>query len=824
MAPPARKKSGGAREGAGAAARRKGGGAARGRKGGKPSGNRWLLKTTLILLVGVLLGGGIVGGALYREAQVTVAARLEGAVWSTPGRVYGGPIEIWPGLTLDPAELAADLRAAGYAQVAKASTPGDFQLAPQAVKVVGAAARGPGWSVPAQEVLVTFRDGRVATVSPSRQVRLAPPIIATLAGPSAERRSLVPLADIPEPLQQAVLAMEDADFYRHPGLSFSGVVRALLVNLTAGHTVQGGSTLTQQLAKNLFLDPQRSLARKAREAFLALAIEEKLGKSEILELYLNGIYLGQAGGQGVYGVAEASRVFFGKPVERLTLGECATLGGIISAPNAYSPLNHPEVALERRDLALRRMSELGMIEAATLAAELERPLETHPTTLTRGAGWGVDFACEQVEADRGPGSVASQGLTVYTTLSPALQRLAERSLAAGLAEVEAAHPKAAGVQAAVVVLGAGDGRILALVGGRDYAASSFDRAVHAARQVGSVIKPVTLIRALDADPHLRLTSRLEDEPLERRVGGKVWRPTNYDGVYRGSVSLRRAIEHSYNIPAVHLAERVGLPELQRFARSLGLANATKLPSAALGAFEATPLQVAGAYTVFPGGGRVARPWLLGGVADAAGQEQALGATTRERVVSGRAAALAVRALEGVMAHGTGAGAARYGVEGAAAGKTGTTDDGRDAWFVGFTPELVVAVWVGFDRGRAHGMSGATAALPTWARIVAGSGTSGGSFRGTAGLVQVEVCAATGLPPGPDCAETYLESFAAGDAPEAGAVLEEGEGETPAEGEDAQPHAGGAARALEGAAAGAGLRGPVRALRRRDRWPRGCRWR
>jgi penicillin-binding protein 1B len=291
-----------------------------------------------------------------------------------------------------------------------------------------------------------------------------------------------------------------------------------------------------------------------------------------------------------------------------------------------------------------------------------------------------------------------------------------------------------------------------------------------------VIKPITLVLALDQDPTLRLTSRLPDEPIERRVGGKVWRPSNYDGVVRGSVSLRQAIEHSYNIPAVHLAEKVGLGELQRFARSLGLEHATALPSAALGAYEATPLQVAGAYTLFPGGGRVAHPWLLAGIGDAGGQVDRVGDGARERVVGGRAAALAVRALEGVLAHGTGEGAARYGVEGAAAGKTGTTDDGRDAWFVGFTPEIVVVVWVGFDKGRAHGMSGATAALPTWARIVAGSGTTGGRLRGTESLVQVEVCTATGLPPGPDCTDTYLESFTEGDAPEASPVQAEAAGE------------------------------------------------
>jgi penicillin-binding protein 1B len=744
------------------AARRK---AAPKRRGGKAGGgNRWLLKSSLVLGIGVCLGVAIVVLALLREAQVTVAERLEGAVWDTPGRVYAAPIELWSGLELTPAQLGSDLRAAGYTQVAQANAPGDFQLADGAVKVKTSAQAGPGWSVPAGEHLVTFRDGRVRSVSPSARARLAPPVIATLAGPSTERRSLVPLDDIPQQLQQAVLAMEDADFHRHPGLSVTGVLRALVVNLMAGRTVQGGSTLTQQLAKNLFLDPQRSLARKAREAFLALAIEQRLSKDEILELYLNGIYLGQAGGQGIHGVAEAARVYFGKPVDRLGLGECATLAGIISAPNAYSPLNHPEKALERRDLTLGRMATLGMIERDVLEAELERGLIVQPTNLARGASWGVDHAVEQVESQRGAGAVSSRGLHVHTSLSPVLQRLAERAVAEGLAEVEGAHPKAAGVQAAAVVLDARSGAILALVGGRDYASSSFDRALHAQRQVGSVVKPLTLAKALDADPSLRLTHRLPDEPLERRVDGKLWSPSNYDGVYRGTATLRQTIVHSYNVPAIHMAELVGMSQLRTFWQRLGLEGATDLPSAALGAFEASPVQVATAYTPFATGGVLRQPWLLQGVEQPDGDRWHRADPGGARVLSERAAALALRTLEAVVDRGTGARAGRYGVTGSAAGKTGTTDDGRDAWFVGVTPELVVVVWVGFDRGKAHGLSGASAALPIWARIVAGSGTTDGSFR-DARLVSVELCAESLEPSCGDCEETLTEWFAEGTEPE-----------------------------------------------------------
>ncbi len=731
--------------------------------------NPWVAKTLFTLALGVALGVGFVVLALYREAQVTVEARLDGAVWDTPGRVYGGPIQVWPELEISPAELASDLRAAGYAQVPRATEPGDFQLAADAIKIKTAASSGPGWSVAAGEHLVTFGAGRVRSVSPSSRIVLAPPVIATLAGASAERRSLVPLHDIPEPLQQAVLAMEDSDFYAHPGLSFTGVLRALVVNLAAGHTVQGGSTLTQQLAKNLFLDPQRSLARKAREAFLALAIERQLDKDAILELYLNGIYLGQAGGQGIHGMAEAARVYFGKPVDRLDLGECATLAGIISAPNAYSPLHHPEKAIERRDITLGRMATLGMIDAATLEAEQARGLELRPTNLARGASWGVDYAVELVEQQRGPGAVTSQALRVHTSLAPAMQRIAERAVTQGLAQVESAHPRAAGVQAVAVVLDARSGRVLAMVGGRDYGASSFNRAVHAQRQVGSLVKPISLLAALDADQGLRLTHRLPDEPMERWVDGKLWRPGNYDGVYRGQATLRQTIVHSYNVPAIHLAELVGLPALQRFCHRLGLDGATQLPSVSLGAFEASPLAVAGSYTPFANGGIFRAPQVLLGAVDATGQQQVEAGVAAQRVASERAAALALRALQGVVSSGTGEAAADYGVGHAAAGKSGTTDDGRDAWFVGVTPQLVVAVWVGFDRGKAHGLSGARAALPIWSRIVAASGTSSGSFR-DAGLARVELCSESLEPATPDCPETYEEWFADGTEPEGACSL------------------------------------------------------
>ncbi len=688
----------------------------------------WVQGTLVSIAVALVLSGAIVLAGLWREAVGTVERRLAGEVWTEPGRVLSAPVEVWPGLACTASELAADLRAAGYDPVSEVREPGDVRIADQAVSARIPAARGPGWTVPAADVLVTFRDGRVRSVTPSSPARFAPAVLATVAG-AGERRREVPLAEIPPLLRKAVLAVEDADFYAHRGISARGLARALWVDLTAGRPVQGGSTITQQLAKNLFLDSRRTVARKFREALLAVALERRLSKDEILTLYLNGVYLGQAGGQAVHGVAEAARVYFGTSPDALTPGQCATLAGIIAAPGAWSPLRHPERALDRRNVALRRLVETGALDEATARREAALPLGVMPTGVHREADWGVARAVEEAEATAGDGAVAGHALVVHTTLSPPLQRLAERAVAEGLAEVEAAAPEVRGVQAALVAIDARTGGVLALVGGRDYASSTFDRAVAGQRQVGSLVKPLTLVAALDADPALTLATLLADEPYERAVAGETWRPLNHDGRFRGEVTVREAIVHSINVPSIHLAERLGFESLQAFCRRSGLAGATRHPSVALGAFEATPLEVAGAYTVFPGGGRMVRPVLVRAVETPGDPVPEPAHPERTRLVSVESAATAVQALRDVLVSGTGARAARYGVTGAVGGKTGTTDGARDAWFAGFSPRIVAVVWVGFDRGRPVGLGGSAAALPIWARFMAGTGTLTGAFPG-----------------------------------------------------------------------------------------------
>lgn len=727
-----------------------------------PGLGRRLGRVLLAYAAGLVAGVCVVGGVLWHDARTRVRAQLAEPLWELPGRVWSAPVNLWPGLTLTPEELAVDLQGAGYARVEQAVRPGDFQVSADSVLIKVQEATSPGGAVPAADALVTFADGRVRSVSPRATLVLPPSLLSTVRGADNELRSPRTLEDFPEHLVHAVLAMEDATFWEHHGLSPFGIARALVVNGLAGQTVQGGSTLTQQLAKNLFLSPDRTLARKVDEALLAMALEAELSKPEILTLYLNEIYWGQAGSASICGADEAARAFFGKPATRLDLSEAATLAGIISSPNAYSPLRNPDRATERRDLALKRLQELGWATDEAVRAALAAPLVVNPTPVRRSAPYAVSGALTQATELLGD---EARRMEVHTTIQPALQRLAERVVEEGLARLEAADPGLAGVQAALVAVRPGDGAVVALVGGRDWGTSQFDRALEGARQPGSTVKPLVMLTAFERHPDLGPATLLDDAPIERRVDGRTWRPTNYDGQFVGPVPVREAIAKSRNVPAVLLSEQVGLAALQDALRGLGLSGATKLPSAALGAFEASPVELAGAYTVFPGRGRVAHPVLVRAVRD--GSRAVYDAPAeRARVASPRASVLATSVLTTVLQEGTGRGAAQHGLAdaiaaGVVAGKTGTTDDARDAWFAGFTPELVVVVWVGFDQGRPLGLTGGEAALPLWSAFVAGSGTARGAFPRSDAVVTADACLAR---EGFACTRCEPELFSAGQAP------------------------------------------------------------
>lgn len=717
-----------------------------------------------MLLCGLLAGGGFVGWVLWRQALLDVEERLAGPIWAQAGSVWSGPVELWPGLSTTPEELGLLLQRAGYSRVGSVGRPGDFALSNADLVVSVPAARGPGWRVNAEEVHVAFAAGRVESVSPRGKVRLGPVELARVRADGEDRRP-VPLAKVPQVVVHAVLAMEDARFYSHEGLDPLGIARALLRNALSDGPMQGGSTLTQQLAKNLFLGQERTLDRKRREAFFALALEHARTKDEILELYLNEVYLGQIGGVGISGVDQAARAFFGKDITRVGLGEAALLAGIVSAPNRYDPLEHPARAKERRDLALDRMVAAGWLDRATADREKARPLELHPTPVRRRAADAVNAALSEVESALGAGAVAGQGLAVYTEIHPVVQARAEDALREGLERLEAAHPKLRGVEGAMVVLRA-DGALVALVGARDGAGVGFDRARAAERQVGSLVKPFLYAAAFDADPGASPLQRIDDAPVERRVNGKTWAPVNADGRYEGDISWRRALAGSRNPPAVLISEAVGLGAVQERLHALGWSAATRLPSVALGAFPATPLDVAAAYTALLGDGARRAPRLLLGVGAADGAEALRPEVPAPAKMFSRESAFFTRRLLGAaVEEGTGRAVRRAGVSGPVLGKTGTTDGGRDAWFAALTPGHVVVVWVGFDKGRELGLGGGEAAAPIAAALIRSAALDRGRFDTPPGVVAIPVCVDSHRPADGACSTTE-EFIREGSAPPA----------------------------------------------------------
>jgi penicillin-binding protein 1B len=730
---------------------------------------RWLFIEAAVLGAAVAVGLSVTGGLLWARARQDVAAYLAHPPLHEPGVVWSAPMTLQVGQRASLQAIAGDLLAAGYEKVERVDPErqhdpeGLFAVREGGFDVWTAPWTGPGGHVKGGRAAVRIEDGFVVETSGKGPVVLRPTVLGTI-GDLEQRRTKVSLRRTAKWVEPALLSMEDARFRQHHGVDPVGVARALGSNLL-GRDVQGGSTLTQQLAKNLFLSQDRTVRRKVREAFFAAALEQELGKDALLELYLSEVYLGQMGGLPLYGFDQAARAWFGVSVEHVDLAQAATIVGAIPAPNLYSPAKNPERALARRNLVLDKMLARKVISVDEHAAAVARPLtlEGLEPSRVRRAPYAVDAAVDRAEEVLGEGALAQEGFHLYTAIQPVLQRAAEDAVAAGMAELDEDYPKAAGAEVALVAVRIEDGAVVAMVGGRSYARSPYDRARNASRQAGSTVKPLTMLKAFE-DGKVTPATRLDDSPITRRIDGTTWTPRNSDGRFLGEVTVRQAIEGSRNIPAVLLAEEVGATRLQRFYRDAGLAHATHLPSAALGSFAVTPMELVGAYTVFHHGERYT-PRVLAAIASADGEPVLTVAAEGKRLASEQHASMAMRVLQGVLDHGTGASAKRFGVGPPAGGKTGTTDDYRDAWFVGLSGDLAIVVWVGRDAG-VLGLSGSRAALPTWARFVAWSGTQGaGPDAVPKGLVEVALCAESGLPAREACPLTYPELFPQGKVPE-----------------------------------------------------------
>jgi len=506
---------------------------------------------------------------------------------------------------------------------------------------------------------------------------------------------------------------------------------------------------------------------------LAVMLEWRYDKRQILEAYLNAIYFGQHGAAAIYGVGAAANSYFGKHVGELSIGEAALLAGMIRAPNSYSLVHSPARARERRDVVLRQMHELGFIDATAFADASGERLRTRRAALAGFLGpYFLDYVRVSLERGHGDSGLARGGLHVYTSLDPILQRAAEAALARGLDHLEGhyAHLRRRNaterLQGVLLALDPATGEIRAMVGGRDYALSQFNRATYAHRQPGSAFKPFVYLAALRREPHgelprVTLASLVEDAPLSLQVGPDRWAPRNYNDRYAGVVTVRKALEQSLNTATVRLAQAVGLDRVIQTARDVGLTSPMMaVPSLSLGAFEVTPLELAAAYAAVANGGQRVTPTAVRAVASSDGWPDARTVTRLVTAVRPDEAYLLTRLLRGVVDRGTGETVRELGVQGPVAGKTGTTNDGRDAWFVGYTPRLVALVWVGFDEHDFVRLSGGQAALPIWADFMraATAAVPGGPFAVPTSIVFVDVDPTTGARATPSCPVVVREAF------------------------------------------------------------------
>jgi penicillin-binding protein 1B len=659
---------------------------------------------------------------------------LETRLGRSEVRVWSAPYPLTPGPTVRGAAIPERLARLGYVRVRhRPQAPGEMFYGSEIFWIYRRGHRWDGrdWEPALLGLVLDPPTGRILQVVSERRspvpagqgAWLEPEALAeSLDGRSARRQPLV-LAELPERVWRPVLAAEDHRFFDHSGVDARSLARAALANVRRGRVTQGGSTLTQQLVKNRDLTPRRSLGRKVSEALRALDVESEHEKTEILEVYLNHVYLGHSGGLAVHGFGAGARAYFGKEAAALRLDEAALLAGLIRSPNRLSPLRHAGAARARRDQVLARMGELGWATPAEVSAARARPLGVEPTPPAAPLagsflGWAASIARGQAPDRLSRG----RGVVIETTLDPLLQRQAEEAVRIGLTRLRRDHRalRGAPVGVALVALDPRSGDVLAYVGSPPGSLpGGFDRARQGRRQPGSLLKPLVLLEAFEGcggEP-LYPPSRVADEPLalslrEHSDAQGTWQPVNADGRYRGVVTLREALRESRNLPFVRIARRCGFAETAARVRAAGLPLPDPAPpSFVLGAVEASPLQVARAYTVFASPGEALAPRPVSRVERPGGARIARFHPARRRVVDDASAYLVIDLLRDAATHGTARAAALEGL--VVAAKTGTTSERRDAWLAGHAGGLVTVVWVGRDDGRPLGLTGSQAAAPLW---------------------------------------------------------------------------------------------------------------
>lgn len=731
---------------------------------------------------------------VFVRSSALVDARLEEARNRVPTRVYSRPVSIHTRDRLTADDLASILNVLSYQEVMDSRTilgEGEFRAEEARLTLRPRNTSAPGQTAsPTEDMVVEFEHTKRAgdlvksihTVKAPADLKvltLEPALISYLfEGEEREKRRFVKYEELPRHLVEAILAIEDRRFFQHPGFDPFRIVGAALRNLKPGGFLQGGSTLTQQFVKNFFLTPEKTTKRKIQEAVLSFVLERRAAKKEIFELYVNEIYLGQVGSFNINGFGEAARVYFRKDISNLSVAESALLAGMIQSPNPYNPMRHPERAMARRNTVLRAMADEGFLKGDELERLLAEPIEVRSRS---SPGLDAPYFMDLVRRDLKTrfGEKGFHNLKVQSTLDLRLERVAQEALESGLADLDLKLKRPDGVklQGALISLDVKTGGILALVGGRSYTQSQFNRAVQAKRQPGSTFKPFVYLAAFEATlddpalPPITPATVVDDSPYVFFYEDKEYIPQNFEDLYLGPVTLRRALAKSLNVATMKVAEMIGYGRVAALWRDrMGITNTVQaVPSVALGAFEASPLEMAMAYEILASGGFKRPPFAL----DQASTEDGVRfdlfdrSVPPPRVVRQETTYLVTRMMESVMNEGTGAAARSMGFTVEAAGKSGTTNDTRDAWFAGFTPDIVTIVWVGYDDNSPINLTGSRAALPIWTEFmnaaVAGLGRRE-FLPPEEGVVFVNIDKISGKRYNPACGTPFLESFLVGTEP------------------------------------------------------------
>lgn len=726
---------------------------------------------------------------------IVITKKIDSAQrWDLPSRIYSDATAIVPGKRLPRALLEPKLNHVGYREVKeRVANPGEYRYVGDDLEIHLNNFEYPDMEFHAMPVLVELDGATVRTIRrlndnvTLRGVRIEPELITSIFDNEMEDRVPVSLDAIPKVLVDAVLAREDRSFYRHEGISIRGIIRALWTDIRKKQMVAGGSTLTQQLVKNLFLTHERTWSRKANEALMALLLETRYSKDQILELYLNEIYLGQNGPVQIVGVEQASQVYFGKKVTYLTLGEAATLAGIIRSPNSLTPLKYPDRAKAQRNVVLKQMVETGAITAEQAAQTAAMPLElTRFPKTSRSAPFFVDLVLKELRETYPETQLRTEGLRIFTTLDMLMQRSAETALDEGIGQLQKKYRHIRNaktpLEGVVVTIEPGSGYVKALVGGRTYSKTQFNRAIQARRQPGSLFKPFVYVTAMDPErgaDALTAATVLDDSPISVQTGSAVWKPQNYDNRFHGRVTVREALAHSYNIPAVRAAMTAGVPNVVKTATEIGVESQLQpYPSISLGAFEVTPLEISYAYSVFANLGVKSEPVSILAIVGHDGKLLETRNVKMKRVAPASVCYVMNDMMKDVFVYGTAARARSLGFSGEFAGKTGTTNNYRDAWFIGYSPRILSLVWVGFDDATSTRLAGGEACLPIWTshmKRVDGL-VADVDWKRPEDVVEREIDPYSGMLATPYCPTTRGEVFVAGTEPRVVCPLHAGSGE------------------------------------------------